>query len=108
MAQLRHDFERFEELETRVVVIVPNGPKMITRHIDRCDPPYTILSDKGSRVAASYGQTIGRLRLGAPALFVVNREGVIVYAYYATSLTEEPDSTGPLEALAMIGKLEDT
>lgn len=106
MAQLRHDFERFEALGTQVAVIVPNGPRTIARHVDRCNPPYAILSDKGSRTAAAYGQTIGRLRIGAPALFVVNCEGIITWAYYATSLTEEPDNSGPLGKLEMIGGSE--
>ena len=55
MAQLRHDYEQFRALDTEVVVIVPNGSRMIERYVRANAIPYPILSDRGSVVAGQYG-----------------------------------------------------
>jgi len=54
MAQLRHDFEKFSALNAKILVMVPNGPFMIKRYIKKNSTPFTILTDKGSKVAQTY------------------------------------------------------
>ena len=100
MAQLRHDYEKFKALNTEILVIVPNGPKMIERHLSRNRTPYPILSDKRSKVAQQYFQVKKLFSLGTPTIFLVNQAGQIFYAHYASSLIEEPDNQEPLAVLA--------
>ena len=103
MAQLRHDYPKFKALDTEVLVIIPNGPKMIARYIHSNNPPYPILSDKGARVAEQYHiDTKHILRLSAftPTVLLVDRTGMIRYTNYQTSYVQEPDNNEPLSVLA--------
>ncbi len=59
-----------------------------------------ILSDKGSKVAGQYFQTKHFFALGNAHVFVVDKQGMIRYAYYAKSLLEEPATEEPLAVLA--------
>jgi peroxiredoxin len=102
MAQLRHDYAKFKDLNTEILVVVPNGPKMIQWHINKFDPPYLILSDKGSQVASQYFQIKRFFLAGTPTVCLVNQSGQICYAHYARSLIEEPDNREPLAVLARI------
>ena len=104
MAQLRHDHAKFQALNTEILVMVPNGPRMIARHVERHPTPYPILSDKGSAVAGQYLQVKRFFALGTPSVFLVDRGGRIRYAHYASSLIAEPDNREPLAVLeAMAG-----
>lgn len=103
MAQLRRDYQKFKELNTEVVVIVPNGPKMIERHINRHGTPYPILSDKGAKVTAQYridARQAVLFQVFTPTVFLVDRSAVIRYTHYGTSYIQEPDNGEALEVLA--------
>jgi peroxiredoxin len=105
MAQLRHDYQKFKALNTEVLVIVPNGPKMIGRHVIQNETPYLILSDKGAKVAAQYAidnRQVILLQIFTPTVFLVDTSGVIRYASYGTSYIKEPDNRGPLAVLAQL------
>lgn len=100
MAQLRHDYERFKALNTEVLVMVPNGPKMIERFIRESEIPYPILSDKGARTGELYFQVKHFFKLGVPSIFLVNQAGRIAYVYYTRTLISEPDNRKPLAVLS--------
>jgi peroxiredoxin len=102
MAQLRHDYEEFKALNAEVLVLVPNGPKMIARFRGNHEIPYPILSDRGSRVGEQYFQVKHFFKLGTPTVFVVDQAGRIRYAHYAASLLAEPDNEAPLAVLAQL------
>ena len=99
MAQLRQDYQKFMNLNTEILVMVPNGSKMIETHIHQNNTPYRILIDKRSRVAAQYFQVKKFFALGTPTVFLVNKEGCIIYTHYANSPMEEPDNNLPLKLL---------
>lgn len=100
MAQLRHDYAKFQALNAEVLVMVPNGAKMIARYLGNHATPYPILSDKGSQAAGQYMQVKHFFAFGTPSVFVVDTSGIIRYAHYASSLIEEPDNQEPLAVLA--------
>lgn len=100
MAQLRHDYEKFQALSTEVLVMVPNGPFMINQYLKANPVPYLILTDKRSKVAARYFQVKQFFAIGTPTLFIVDQTGKISYAHYATSALEEPSADAPLAVLA--------
>ena len=99
MAQLCRDYDSFQALNTEVLVMVPNGPFMIGRFLAFTEMPYPILSDKGSKVAGEYMQLKKFIAIGTPTVFLLDRQGVIRYAHYATSVIEEPDNREPLRVL---------
>lgn len=105
MAQLRHDYGKFQAENSEVLVIVPNGPKMIERYVSENDIPYPIVSDRGSKVAERYGiKTRGLpvidFKFFKPTVFLVDSTGTIVYTNYSDSYTAQPDSEEPLAVLA--------
>ena len=102
MTQLRHDYPKFQALHAEVLVMVPNGPKMIEKYIRDHAVPYPILSDKGAVAAAQYMQVKKFFVLGTPSVFLVDKTGRIAYAHYASSLLAEP---GNQEPLAVLGQL---
>jgi len=79
--------------------MVPNGPRMIEKYVNENKPPYPILSDKGSKVAAQYFQVKKFFLVGTPTVFLVNKKGRVLYAHYATSIIEEPDNKESLAVL---------
>jgi peroxiredoxin len=103
MAQLRHDYPKFSALKSEILVVVPNGPKMIERYVNNHATPYPILSDKGSRVAEQYA--IGRIDAVVftalmPSVFLIDQTGRIIYTNYLNSYIKEPDNHEPLAMLA--------
>jgi peroxiredoxin len=102
MAQLRYDYKKFTALNAEILVLVPNGPFMIKRYLKNNPTPYPILTDKGSQVAAQYFQVKRFFAIGTPTVFVVDQQGKIAYAYYATSVIEEPHNQEPLTVLAKL------
>jgi len=105
MAQLRRDYEQFRALSSEVLMVVPNGPKMIERYLKAHATPYPILSDKGARVAAQYGIELrGAIILPVypPSVFLVDRAGKIRYVNYQSSYILEPDLREPQAVLAQL------
>jgi peroxiredoxin len=103
MAQLRHDYEKFRAADTDVLVIVPNGRKMIEKHVQENKPPYRIVSDKGGTVAKQYGiepKSLPFLTAFKPAVFLVDKSGTLLYTNYTSSYVAEPDNRQPLAVLA--------
>jgi peroxiredoxin len=103
MAQLRHDYHKFQNLNTEVLVLVPNGPKTIGKYVSANGTPYPVLSDKGSTVTGQYGIQTARIplvTLFAPSVFVIDRTGHIRYANYSNSYVQEPDNNEPLAVLS--------
>jgi len=107
MAQLRHDYQEFQALNTEVIVIVPNGPKMIERHVNQNGTLYPILSDKGVKVAAQFAiktRKVALLQTFTPTVFLVDTGGVIRYASYGFSYIKEPNNQEPLAVLLELQK----
>mgnify|MGYP001769635351 CR=1 FL=1 len=106
MAQLRCDYQQFKASNAEVLVIVPNGSKMIRRFVDITRTPYPIWSDKGAKVAAQYGidtRQLVLLQAFAPTVMVVDPSGVLRYTSYGSSYIQEPDNRDPL---AVLGQLQ--
>jgi peroxiredoxin len=107
MAQLRHDYQEFQALHTEVLVIVPNGPKVIEKHVTGNHTPYPVLSDKGAKVAEQYGIDIKRAALldwaaFKPTVFLVDGTGRICFTNYLNSYIKEPDNKEPFAVLARL------
>lgn len=103
MAQLRHDYKEFKAAHTEVLVIVPNGPRMIAKHVQEHQPGYRIVSDKGAEVAKQYGvqpKSLAFLTAFRPAVFLVDPRGTVLYTNYTSSYIAEPDNREPLAVLA--------
>lgn len=96
---MRHDYEKFRSADTDVLVIVPNGRKMLEKHVQEHNPAYRILSDRGAGVARQYGvqpKSFPFLTALKPAVFLVGKSGKVLYTNYTASYVAEPDNREPL------------
>ncbi|MBN2256376.1 MAG: redoxin domain-containing protein [Anaerolineaceae bacterium] len=99
MAQLRQDYSKFKDLNTEILVMVPNGPRMIERYLKSNPTPYPILTDKGAKVAGQYLQIKQFFSLGTPSVFLVDKAGKIRYVFYGKLMIDEPDNREALGVL---------
>ncbi len=58
----------------------------------------TLSDHRDAAFGKSYGVLIPALRLLARAVFVINREGDVVYAHVVPEITQEPDYAAALDA----------
>lgn len=100
MAQLRQDYQRFVQKDAVILVVGPDGPKAFQRFWESEKMPFIGLSDVGNTIARSYFQEFNLLKFGwVPALFVVDKTGLIRYAHYGESMSDIPENEAVLTTL---------
>jgi peroxiredoxin Q/BCP len=88
---LRQDAVKFEKRGAVIIALGPDGPNAFRTYWAANNFPFIGLPDLRSRVAATYEQEINLFKFGRmPALFVIDREGVIRYAHYGDSMSDIP------------------
>ena len=93
MAQLRQDYAKFVERGAEILCLGPDGPNAYKRYWETEQIPYIGLPDLKNSVADLYHQEVNLLKLGRmPAMFVVNREGQVVYSHYGRSMADIPEN----------------
>jgi len=100
LAQLRHDVDLFEQRGAKILVLGPDGPNAFKRYWQENDMPFIGMADIRSKVADTFFQEVNWLKLGRmPALFVIDRKGVIRYAHYGDSMADIPPNEEVLAVL---------
>ena len=102
-AKLRKDLEKFEELDGYLYTILAdresNAKKMEEKYARR----YPVFYDKTKDVVNLLNQEVIALKLGRmPALLIVDKKGIIQYAYYSDSMQDIPENETILEVLRKI------
>jgi peroxiredoxin Q/BCP len=88
---LRQDYEGFTSRNTEIIVLGPDGPNAFKRYWEEEKLPFIGCADIRSVIASRYQQEVNWFKLGRmPALFVINKEGKIVYQQYGTSMADIP------------------
>lgn len=104
MAQLRRDQGEFESRDTRIIVIGPDSKDDFAAFWSQHGLTFTGLPDPNSRVAAKFGQEIKLFKFGRmPAQVIVDRDGVVRFAHYGSSMSDIPANQ---ELLAVIDILD--
>lgn len=104
MAQLRRDYPKFEEWETAVVVVGPEGPDAFASYWSKHDLPFVGLPDPEHTVLKLFGQQVNLFKLGRmPAQVLVDKTGVARFAHYGHSMSDIPSNA---EILGLIASLE--
>lgn len=102
MAQLRRDYDLFEENDTEVVVVGPDNAANFREYWAEHDLPFIGLPDPKHSVLKLYGQEIKLFKLGRmPAQVVVDKEGIARFVHYGKSMSDIPGSD---EILASLGE----
>ncbi len=71
--------------------------------------PFPGMADLRSRVADRYAQEVNLLKLGRmPAIFIVDREGMIRFAHYSDNMRDYPTNERLLEVFDELEKEVET
>ncbi len=97
---MRRDFSRFDEAQTAIAVIGPEGPDTFSSFWRDNDLPFIGLPDPTHAVLELLGQQVKLLKLGRmPAQILVDMNGFVRFAHYGRSMS---DITGNEEILALL------
>ena len=100
MAQLRQDFQKFEALNTKVVVVGPENARSFKNFWAQHVLPFTGLPDALQKVLILFGQEVKIFKFGRmPAQALIDKEGVVRYIHYGDSISDIPDTDEMLEIL---------
>ena len=85
MAQLRQDYNTFNNKQAEVIVIGPEDDNAFKEFWQREKMPIPGIADPQHIIAKLYGQETKILKLGRmPALFVIDREGLIRFHHHGS------------------------
>ena len=91
MAQLRQDYSEFIKLQTRVIVVGPEGARSFQSYWKEHDLPFIGLPDPTSSVLKLYGQEVNLFKLGRmPAQVIVDKDGIARFVHYGHSMSDIP------------------
>jgi peroxiredoxin len=97
---LREDYARFTEAGASIVAIAPESTAAVERYVGQHPVPYTIVSDSDHAVFDAYDVASRALSLGQrPALFVIDRAGVVRFDTVGTQQWQIPTNEQVLEVL---------
>lgn len=100
---MKEDFEKFREREAQVVVVAPHDAGRVKKYWEKDKFPFTGIPDPDHGLANLYGQQWNLAKLGRmPALFVIDRQGMLAFTHYGRSMADIPS---PDELLAVIDGL---
>jgi peroxiredoxin len=93
MAQLRQDYQEFEQRQTAVVVVGPEDAKAFARYWTENDLPFLGLPDPDHRVLKLFGQEIKLFKYGRmPAQVLVDKAGVARFVHYGHDMSDIPSN----------------
>jgi len=101
---LRDRYAEFEERAAEVIAIAPDTLETARRYFQSNDIPFPCLADPNREVFRQYDVKSAMISLGQrPGLFVIDRDGVVRYAYLGWQQWEIPtvdETLRQLDALA--------
>ena len=104
MAQLRSEYTSFVERQAEVIAIGPEDAAAFKDYWDKHEMPFPGIADPQHVTANRYGQEVKVLRLGRmPALFVIDREGLIRFSHRGQSMSDIPANA---DVLALLDELK--
>lgn len=105
MAQLRQDYNEFSRRGAEIIALGPDGPRAYQRFWEQEEMPFIGVSDIKSKIADQYYQEVNLLKLGRmPAVFVIDKNGMIRYKHYASSMSDIPENSKILRVIDEISE----
>ena len=102
---MRQDCGEFASRNIEIIALGPDGPNAFRRYWEEEHLPFIGCADIKSKVANQYHQEVNMLKFGRmPAIFVIDREGVIRYGHYGDSMSDIPADEDVLALLDNLNK----
>ena len=100
---MRDDHAQFANAGASVVAIAPESTAAIERYVSQHPVPYPILSDADHTVFDAYDVASRAMSLGQrPALFVIDRSGVVRFDTVGTQQWQIPTNQQVLKVLGSL------
>jgi peroxiredoxin Q/BCP len=100
MAQLRQDYDKFQQRQAEILVIGPEDAATFARYFGENDLPFIGLPDPTHSVLKLYGQEVNLFKLGRmPAQVLIDKNGIVRFAHYGHSMADIPPNAELLELL---------
>jgi len=97
---LRRDYPEYQRRQTEVIVIGPEDAGAFASYWREHRLPFTGLPDPRGKVLKLYGQEVSLFKLGRmPAQALVDRQGVVRFAYYGMAMMDIPETCEVLQVL---------
>ncbi|NMC54621.1 MAG: redoxin domain-containing protein [Chloroflexi bacterium] len=101
---MSQDHKLFEERGAQILAMGPDGPLGFKRYWAEHEIPFIGMADVKSKMSDRYYQEVNLFKMGRmPAVFVIDRQGMIRYAHYGDSMKDIPENQ---EILDVIDQLE--
>jgi peroxiredoxin len=101
---LRDRYEEFQERGAEVIAIAPDTLENARRYFEREDLPFTCLPDSDRQVFRQYDVKSAMISLGQrPGQFIVDKDGIVHYAYLGWQQWEIPSVDETLAELDKLG-----
>jgi len=100
MAQLRQDFQKFNDENTVILVVGPENASSFANYWTKNNLPFIGLPDPKHTVLKLFGQQIKIFKFGRmPAMVIIDRQGVVRFVHYGHSMSDIPENSAVLETL---------
>ncbi len=100
---MRDDHDDFLAAGASVVAIAPESEAAVQRYVSEHPVPYEILADSEHQAFDAYDVASRALSLGQrPALFVIDRDGIVRFDSVGTQQWQIPTNRRVLDVLATI------
>jgi peroxiredoxin Q/BCP len=107
MAQLRQDYNQFENENTAILVIGPENQTTFARYWAENNLPFTGLPDPNHSVLKLYGQKVKLFKFGRmPAMVIISKQGIVRFVHYGHSMSDIPQNQDVLKTLRMLNHEE--
>ena len=104
-ARLRRDLEKFEELDGFIYPILVDNEKNAKKMEQKYARKYAVFYDESEKVAKMLKQEKRWIKLGRmPGLLIIDKKGIIQYAYYGKNMHDIPENNEILQVLEEINK----
>lgn len=105
MAQLREDYQSFISQQTEIIVFGPEDETTFKVFWQKEKMPFPGIADHQHIIANQYGQEVKILKLGRmPALFVIDRQGLIRFRHRGQSMSDIPIDKDVLSLLKKLNQ----
>ncbi len=93
MAQLRQDYQKFMDRQTKVIVVGPEDEKSFTAYWHANELPFIGLPDSKASVLKLYGQEVNLFKMGRmPAQVIIDKQGIVRFVHYGHSMSDIPEN----------------
>ncbi len=102
---MRQDYREFARRNAEIIAVNPEGIEDVAAFWHKENLPFPGIGDPDHIIANLYGQVDSPITMGrAPALFIIDRNGIIRYEHYGTSAADIPENAFILNLLDELNK----